>query len=625
MKRFLILSALICLMLCGCDAEPVPTQATVPTEILQTESTEPAGCYLPDSELERQTKGAVRTYRMEKENTYAIKPMGEDVLVFSGIDNTVLTLLSGENLFNKAQTELNCWIVPDDPAFTVSDKWITYFDEAKGQIVYLDNALKEANRIAVPEEITGVPTLSPDQRKIYYCTDSAVRVLDQDSQIDRMLKEITSPNLRIDGMLLDGTVLQFSISGDGVDWTSLYISPETGEILWEQLTDLTLTTGTDAYYGHCLEGHMDVYFYGKPGEDPRMIQPESYTDPVWFVEERHGAVSAAETGESVTLSYYDLDSGLRTSALTLKEMYHPRYVEPAPGEGQIYLLFCWEEPYLYRWDTCAMATNDTQVHTSPRYTLANPDGEGLARCANLAQELSDKYNVEILLNTDATAVQPWDYIMIPEYHVPVIEEMLTQLDESLSVFPEGFLTTMAEGTAGKKVKICLVRELKGSYESGSLVNASGVQFWDGENAYVALTMDGNFRYNVYHELFHVIDTRVLSECASYDKWNELNPKGFRYDNDYIANQERDGSAYLEESSRSFIDTYSMSFPKEDRARIMEYACNEGNKEFFATVTMQKKLKQLCMGIRKAFGLQKSTEVYLWEQYLDTPIAYQPKN
>jgi hypothetical protein len=137
-------------------------------------------------------------------------------------------------------------------------------------------------------------------------------------------------------------------------------------------------------------------------------------------------------------------------------------------------------------------------------------------------------------------------------------------------------------------------------------------------------MEGDFTYNVYHELFHVIDTRVMSECSYYDKWGELNPKGFKYDYDYIVNQQRDGSKYLEASTRSFIDTYSMSFPKEDRAKIMEYACGEGNEDYFATATMQQKLKQLCQGIRKAFGLQKSTEVYLWEQYLETPIAYQDK-
>ena len=37
--------------------------------------------------------------------------------------------------------------------------------------------------------------------------------------------------------------------------------------------------------------------------------------------------------------------------------------------------------------------------------------------------------------------------------------------------------------------------------------------------------------------------------------------------------------------------------------------------------MQKKLITLCKGIRDAFGLKKSPENFLWEQYLNTPLAY----
>ena len=624
MKRLFMILAILCLLLCGCDETPVPKETDSPTEVTQPLPTEPVGSYLPDSEIEKSTAGAVRSYRMEMEDPYAIQAMAEDLLVFSGGENTVLTVLSGENLFATARAELNCHITPEDPTFLIGDKWITYYDPENAQIVYLDDTLKEINRVSAPAEITGAPVLSPNQRKIYYSTASAVRVLDLDTQIDRMLKEITSPNLRIDGILLNGTVLQFSISRDGADWTALYISPETGEILWEQLTDLQLTTGDDTYYGHCTEGVMEVYFFGKPGKSPQMLHPEHYDDPVWFIPARNAAVSAASSENQLHLSYYDLGSGLRASVLTLPEADCPRYVEPAAKENQIYLFLPSDEPLIYRWDIAALATNDTEIHTSPKYTMANPDAEGLSECLTYAQQLGEKYGIKILLGAAATQVQPWDYILTPEHHTPVIMDMLTRLDAALAVFPEGFFTTLAEGTSSKAIQICLVRELQGSYESGNLTSATGTQFWDNEDAYVALSMEGDFTYNVYHELFHVIDTRVMSECSYYDKWGELNPKGFKYDYDYIANQQRDGSKYLEASTRSFIDTYSMSFPKEDRARIMEYACGDGNEDYFATATMQQKLKQLCQGIRKAFGLQKSTEVYLWEQYLETPIAYQNK-
>ena len=67
----------------------------------------------------------------------------------------------------------------------------------------------------------------------------------------------------------------------------------------------------------------------------------------------------------------------------------------------------------------------------------------------------------------------------------------------------------------------------------------------------------------------------------------------------------------------------MFSPSEDRARIMEYAMKPGNEEVFRSEYMQKKLKTLCTGIREAFGLKESSEQYLWEQYLENPIAHAP--
>ena len=119
----------------------------------------------------------------------------------------------------------------------------------------------------------------------------------------------------------------------------------------------------------------------------------------------------------------------------------------------------------------------------------------------------------------------------------------------------------------------------------------------------------------------MIDSVVLTQSNAYDRWDMLNPSDFVYDYDYVRNIDRDGSKYLQPGSEYFIDTYSMSFPKEDRARIMEYAMTEGNEAAFQSRAMQKKLLTLCEGIRDAFGLKKSPETFLWEQYLTASLAY----
>ena len=90
---------------------------------------------------------------------------------------------------------------------------------------------------------------------------------------------------------------------------------------------------------------------------------------------------------------------------------------------------------------------------------------------------------------------------------------------------------------------------------------------DGYTACIALTASANTEYALYHELCHLIDTVVLTESGAYDRWDELNPDGFSYDYDYIANASRDSSAYLQDSRRYFIDNYSMSYPKIGRAHV----------------------------------------------------------
>jgi hypothetical protein len=277
---------------------------------------------------------------------------------------------------------------------------------------------------------------------------------------------------------------------------------------------------------------------------------------------------------------------------------------------------------LHRWDLTQTATDDRISCLSSRYTAEKPDYAGLAACRETADTLSEQYGVQILLWTDAAAFQPWDYTLVPEYQVRVIQEELKKLEEFLSLFPEGFLKKAAERTASGRVQICLVRSILGNETvDGALQSAVGLQYWDDNtNAYLCLSVgQEQLIQNACHEMFHIIESRVMTASKLYDDWNNLNPKGFRYDYDYIANLDRSDSQWLEGKDRAFIDTYSMSYPKEDRARIMEYAMSPQNESYFESETMQKKLRQLCLGIRKAFHLEKSADSFLWEQYLKEPL------
>ena len=159
MKRFLIL-ALVCLLLCGCGTQPQPTETTQPTETQPiTQPTEPSGCYDPDSAVELQYQGAVKAYPLPLENAREVVCIGSDLVVFSGEENTTLTMFSGESGYISAKAELDVVISPLDASTQVTEKGISYYSSATGEVVLLDTALKEVARIQVPGDVVGVPEI----------------------------------------------------------------------------------------------------------------------------------------------------------------------------------------------------------------------------------------------------------------------------------------------------------------------------------------------------------------------------------------------------------------------------------------------------------------------------------
>lgn len=620
MKR-LIPILLVLLLLCGCAAEPEPTETQAPTTEY-VEPTEPSGSYAPGSEAELATVGALRAYPVAEEYAYAIAASGSDVLVFSGLERTVLTLMTGENLYTVARTTLDIMVHPDNPSFRITEKGITYFDSTDRSIVFLDQDLNEVSRKQTPEAMTGSPILSGNRMKLYYCTADAIRVLDLETGIDRLLKEISYPEQRLEGILLNDTVLYCCISDESGE-EALFLSAETGELLHQRDNDLTVSTGEGSYYARIPEGTMQLSLFGRLGEEPQMLNPRDPFADVWYLEAVDAAVTSAGTTGSLALDYYDLETGLRSAALELDELNIPWSIEASAETGYVYLLADNTDgsgQTLYRWDTKLSPVEDETVYTGDRYTLENPDANGLALCDDRAYSLSQTYGVEVLVGMDAVANEPWDYELYPEYQVPVLNQMLDQLEQVLETYPKGFFTTLSEKSTQIPVKVCLVRSMSGSPESGSLDTANGIQFWIEDDAYVVLAAGDLFSQTFYHEMFHVIETCVYGHSNAYDDWNKLNPKGFEYDYDYLINLDRAEEDYLQPETRSFIDTYSMSYPKEDRARIMEYAATAGGESYFTSDTMQKKLTALCTGIREAFDLREYPNVLIWEQYLEKPLV-----
>lgn len=596
MRRRGLWPLLLCIVvLWGCTPKDVsvPTQPASQADIIHPASRE-----------------CLKEIPFPGESCLGIAPMDGDLLLLTtSSQGPKLSLLSG-----KGEYPLGNLPYPVMELFHIGDSGISFYDESSREVILLNPDLTEQLRLSVPQDTVGSPILSQDASTLYYGTGSEIRSLDLASGTQEVLLTSIASYQKMDALLVDDTVLQCTLVPEGKNGHILFLDTATGEILHDdtQFPQISVL-GNDCYTSH-PDGCTQTMVFGPIGQAPQALVPEDPDARGFFLPQSHRALSYTQKGGQLTLHCYDLNTGRCIAYLAAESDYIPISAVQGPG-ALVYLLGReGDTDRLYLWDLEKSPSTDPKSYVGPYYTAENPDLAGLAQCQDYARQLSKRHGVEILLWKDVLNVTPWDYDITPEHLVPVLMRELNQLDTWLSHYPKGMLKALAADYDG--IHICLARKIRGKADTDSLHTANGLQYFNGNEVYIALTAGRDTEYTLYHELFHVMDPFIQVRSAAYDRWEQLNPPGFAYDRDYVKNQQRDGSAYAD----AFIDTYSMSFPEEDRARIMEYAMNSGNARYFASDTMQAKLRQLAKGIREAFGLQDSSEVYLWEQYLKKPLA-----
>ena len=433
--------------------------------------------------------------------------------------------------------------------------------------------------------------------------------------MQRLLRQ--SPQQILLRIHCSGTVLECT---DATQSHRLFLSAEDGRLLTDLPGASTVTTAEDFY---CLVRTDDSYteiLCGSDPQDPCILETGMLTPTVFPLPDIQGALLASshpETGVTV-LQFYDFETGKQLSSLALPEDRFPADVLADPAGNSLWFLLPdpeTGEQTLCRWDLSVSPSGDSQSHLKP---YRDQDPAEFQECLYLADQLALKYGIQLLLGDEAAASQPWDYQFEAETRVPVIRCRLAQLDAALSRYPQDFLK---KATPDDAITLCLVRSITGKADIGATAQAAGVQYWDDlGNPRVILSSLEDPDRSVHHELFHIFESRVFSNCNAYDTWHLLNPTGFSYDYNYADYPAHEDSPLLAGETRAFIDSYSMSFPREDRARIMEFAMAPDREDCFASETMQLKLRKLCMGLREAFGLAQYPEMLPWEQYLTEPLV-----
>ena len=599
MKKYLLIALSVILLLGGC-AQPENMDDTQPEQTV-TEETIP-GLYVDQSQQETGSGGAVRRYDLPDEGNYLLTEYEGKILLASGDTYSSLTLLSGENCVPAAPVTIDA--VLNQNNWQVTPNGFVYYADHSSELVYLDSRLQEFRRILLPKEVQGDLIISQDGERIYYCAGQEIRILETDKLISRMLKSHNCATQKLTDIYFDGRLLTCHATYEDGTENTLYISAENGQTLYAYNEITQLDTWQGNFLAKRNNGIVKQVFFGSEDGtaqqlnigDCEIVQALALGGAVQYIQAEDGTLSFA---------FYDLSSGKKTSAVTLSGVSAPKkfLVEDA---GYLWMLTtdtATGKELLLRWDIKATSVQDETVYTGTFFTAKNPDNAGIKSCRSRANKLEKTYGIKLNLWKNAVK-RDGGYRIEVEYQPEAITRCLDNLVPVLKEFPDNFL----KKATSDGIRICVVRSVDGQQKC--------VQFWDGGSFYILVSAGADLRQGIMSCLGYVIDTHILGNSSRYDYWKPLNPQGFDY---------ADAATHLEEylsgENRAFADEESMISVRDDRSRMFYYAMLPDNAEMFKSVTMQKKLRLVCKGIRNAWDWRREEAEFPWEQYLNESIAY----
>lgn len=592
MKRMLPIILLL-VILCGCGNDTKPDQTEANTS--QPTQASNVHTYIPDSQIEQQTNGAVRQYDLEVAQIQWIAPIHGGVLVAEVTDETRLTILSGID-GKVTATAIIPGKLTKDSVWQVTPNGFAYYDAQAGEVVLLDLQLTVADRTQLPQDLAGKPAISPDGSQIFYCQDQTVYSVETDRKISRPVRTNTCKEQTLLGCYMNGAVVACRILDMLDQWSTLYISGEDGKLLAKDNNLERVYSSGKEYFALRNDGVVNQYIYGNA--EASALQMNIADKTAYGALELGGIVGQSETSDGVQLSFYDLK---KTAAVTLPAEMKIQMVAADSTAGGVWLLT--EDGVLLHWQLQASSLTEDTDYSGPVYTADAPDTEGLKQSASRGDAIAKEHGVVIRVYERAL-VSNDSYDIQVEYQPAAINRALDELEALLKKFPPKFLYKSVAG----QIRICIVRSIGGQISSA--------YHWHDGDPFIILSVGVDMEQAFLDAFAYVLDIHVLGNSSIADSWETLNPQGFQY------GTENTVLAYLEGESRAFADRRGMQTVTDDRATVFYHAMQADNQEVFQSEIMQAKLLMLCKAIRDAWRLEQSPETFLWEQYLNQSLAYQ---
>lgn len=602
MKRFLLI-LLAVFLLAGCAKKQPSDQPEATTDTDSTQATT-AGLYVPKSEVEKQTSGAVRNYALKEGKWFGLSSIGADVLVTG--ENAML-LLSGEE---GLATNTNVNVLSADTEIDTHSTGVAYYNPVTRTVTVLDTRLQMVTQKMLPEDIKGAPVISMIRNEVYYFTGAEIRAMEltAGASRSRLLRQQKAMEALLPDDYFDGNVLSCQVKDSNGEIRTEYFSSETGQTYSQDQGIDKMQTFKDRYFIERLDVNARQMIFGLRSEEPQsfLLQPEE-NSVLMPALEMNGVVSSKETENGVDLSFYDLATGKRTAQVLLPGIKTVKTVH-CNGTYSWILAQEGEKQVLLRWDITKSPVEDENIYIGPFYTPDNPDKKGLKECVKLAETYESTYRVKLNIGENAIKATG-DYKVVAEHQPQNIRASLESVKPVLEKLQPIFAAYAAKG---KTIRLNFVRSIEGGEE--------WVRFQHNKTWWFLISAKADLNEVLISGMTLPIESHVLGNSRDYefDRWNPLNPVGFLYTN--VAN-DQPNSRYLQGNTRAFVDAEAMNSISDDRRSIIYNAMLDGNAEMFKAPAMQAKLNQICIGIREACDLEESEKTYFWEQYLETPLAH----
>lgn len=241
-------------------------------------------------------------------------------------------------------------------------------------------------------------------------------------------------------------------------------------------------------------------------------------------------------------------------------------------------------------------------------------------------EFEEKYGMYVYLGSECY-VTDFDYRLTRTTNYDRMYDVLNVIEEVFSLYPDGFLKQILVGdikTLG--IYLCGGFEKVSDYSADSAIALTMRNGYENTIAFDINCDDDSIRHNVVHEVSHWIDSRIdtlqqFGKFAEYDtEWDALNPSDFKYYYSYVDYKTKWQYIYdsmaKDKSKFYFTDSYSQTYPGEDRARLFEYLMYDtANVGYMSMPHAREKLGYYFDVIRKVFDTTGWPEKTSWEEKL----------